>query len=90
MENQKIVNLLNDIDDENSKFATKKWYVINDGSEGNYSPDNEMRFLTSSLKSSLCDYSDTYTLSREILFLEVMIQKLDLKIVHHLKNPEQK
>ena len=30
METQKIVNLLNDTDDESSKFATRKWYVIND------------------------------------------------------------
>ena len=28
METQKIVNLLNDTDNENSKFGTKKWYVI--------------------------------------------------------------
>ena len=30
MKTQKIVNLLNDTDNESSKFATKKWYVIND------------------------------------------------------------
>ena len=62
METQKTVNLLNDIDNENSKFATKKWYVINDESKGNYPPHNEIKFLTSSLESRLCDYSGTYTL----------------------------
>ena len=30
METQKIVNLLNETDNESSKFATRKWYVIND------------------------------------------------------------
>ena len=30
MEIQKIANLLGDLDDESSKFATRKWYVIND------------------------------------------------------------
>ena len=30
METQKIVNLLGDADNESSKFATRKWYVIND------------------------------------------------------------
>ena len=30
METQKIVNLLNGIFNESSKFATKKWYIIND------------------------------------------------------------
>ena len=28
MQTQKIVNLLNDNDNKNSKFPTKKWYVI--------------------------------------------------------------
>ena len=30
METQKIVNLLGDANNESSKFATRKWYVIND------------------------------------------------------------
>ena len=62
METQKIVNLLNDTDNENSKFATKKWYVIDSESKGNYSHENPIKFLTSSLESSLCDYSDAYIL----------------------------
>ena len=49
METQKIVNLLNDIDNENSKFATKKWYVIDSESKGVYSHENEIKFLTNSL-----------------------------------------
>ena len=62
METQKIVNLLNDSNNENSKFATKKWYVIDSESKGNYSDENEIKFLTSSLESNLCDYSDAYIL----------------------------
>ena len=62
METQKIVNLLNDSNNENSKFATKKWYVIDSESKGVYSHENEIKFLTSSLESSLCDYSDAYIL----------------------------
>ena len=62
METQKIVNLLNGSDNENSKFATKKWYVINSESKGNYSHENPIKFLTNSLESSLCDYSDAYIL----------------------------
>ena len=34
METQKIVNLLNGSNNENSKFATKKWYVIDIKSKG--------------------------------------------------------
>ena len=62
METQKIVNLLNGSDNENSKFATKKWYVIDSESKGNYSHENPIKFLTNSLESSLCDYSDAYIL----------------------------
>ena len=62
METQKIVNLLNGSDNENSKFATKKWYVIDSESSGNYSKDEPMKFLTNSLESNLCDYSDAYIL----------------------------
>ena len=59
---QKIINLLNVSDNENSKFASKKWYIINSESNGNYSHEIEIKFLTSSLESSLCDYSDAYIL----------------------------
>ena len=62
METQKIVNLLNDTDNENTKFASRKWYVIDSETKGNYSDENEIKFLTSSLESSLCDYSDAYIL----------------------------
>ena len=62
METQKIINLLNGSDNEDSKFATKKWYIINDESKGNYSQENVIKFLTQSIESSLCDYSDAYIL----------------------------
>ena len=59
METQKIVNLLNGSDNDNSRFATKKWYIIDRESKGNYSADEEIKFLTRSIESSLCDYSDS-------------------------------
>ena len=62
METQKVVNFLNGSDNQNSKFATKKWYVIDSESKGNYSHENPIKFLTSSLESGLCDYSDAYIL----------------------------
>ena len=62
METQKIVNLLNRSDNESSKFATKKWYVIDSESNGNYSHHNPIKFLTKSIESSLCDYSYAYIL----------------------------
>ena len=62
METQKIISLLNGFDNKNSKFATKKQYIIDNESKGNYSHENPIKFLTSSLESSLCDYSDAYIL----------------------------
>ena len=62
METQKIVNLLNNSENEYSKFATKKWYVIDSETKGNYSHENPIEFLTNSLESSICDYLDAYVL----------------------------
>ena len=36
MKTQKIVNLLNDSNNESSKFATRKWYIINYQNNGPY------------------------------------------------------
>ena len=66
MENQKISNLLNDSYNESSKFATRKWYIINDQNNGQYSKGNgnysTTKFETKVIKPNLCDYSDAYTL----------------------------
>ena len=62
METQKIINLLDNTENKYSTFATKKWYIIDSESKGNYSHQNPIRFLTNSLESSLCDYSDAYIL----------------------------
>ena len=73
METQKIVKLLNGSDNDNSKFATKKWYIIDSESNGNYSQNDEIKFLTRSIESSICDYSDAYILViAEIYLLHLM------------------
>ena len=62
MEHQKIVNLIDDASDQPSKFTTKKWVEINDESRGTYNANSQIKFKTTMLKSSLCDYSDAYIL----------------------------
>ena len=62
METQKIVDLLNGSDNENSKFAPKKWYIIDNESKGYYSHHNPKKFLIKPIESSLSDYSDVYIL----------------------------
>ena len=62
METQIIVILIDSTDNENSKFATTKWYVIDSESKSNYSDENLIKFVTKTLESSLYDYSDAYIL----------------------------
>ena len=62
MEYQKIANLLDSASNKPSKFRTRNWVEINDDIRGAYSPNKQIRFKTSMLRSSLCDYSDAYIL----------------------------
>ena len=54
--------MLNDESNKPSKFRTKNWVEIDDDIRGAYSPNKQIRFKTSMLRSSLCDYSDAYIL----------------------------
>ena len=60
MEYQKVANLIDDASKQPSKFRTKNWVEINDESIGTYNVDSQIKFKTTMLKSSLCDYSDVY------------------------------
>ena len=59
---QRIINLLNNTENEYPRFATKNWYVIYSESKGNYWHENPIQFLTNSLESCICDYLDAYIL----------------------------
>ena len=56
MEYQKIVNLLNELD-QSSKFRMRNWVEINDESIGNYA-NSDVKFKTTMLRSNLCDNAD--------------------------------
>ena len=62
MECQKIANLLNDETNQLYKFRTRSWVEINHDARGTYCPNKQIKFKTSMLRSSLCDYSDAYIL----------------------------
>ena len=62
MEYQKIANLIDDASNQPSKFRTKNLVEINYESEGTYNVNSQIKFKTTMLKSSLCDYSDAYIL----------------------------
>ena len=64
MEYQKIINFLDNTPNQPIKFKTKNWVEINDDSRRTYNTNSQIKFRTSTLSSSLCDYSDAYILVR--------------------------
>ena len=62
MNYQKIINLLDNTQNQPSQFRTKIEFEINDDTRGTYNTNSQIKFKASVLKSSLCDYSDTYIL----------------------------
>ena len=92
METEKIINLLNDSSNEESKFATKKWYVIDIQTvKDKYSQNISIKLETGSIKSNLCGYSGAFILvTGDITVNAAIIQTLHLKIVHHFLHARQK
>ena len=62
MEYEKIASLLDNASNQPSKFRTNKWVEINDESRGGYATGSDIKFKTTVLRSSLCDYADAYIL----------------------------
>ena len=60
MEHQKIINFLDNTQSQPSKFRTKIWVEVNDQSDRTYNINGQVKFKTSMLRSSLCDYRDVY------------------------------
>ena len=54
MEYQKIINIINLLDNtqnEPSKFRSRNWVEINDGLRGTYNKSNQIKFKTSVTRS---------------------------------------
>ena len=57
METQKIINLLNDSSNVESKFPTKKWHFIeSQTTKGKYNQKNSVKFETESIKATSGDH----------------------------------
>ena len=65
MEYQKIINLLDNKTNQPPKFRTKNWVEINDELRGTYNANSQIKFKTTMIGSSLCDYSDACILVKE-------------------------
>ena len=62
MEYQKIINLLDNTPNQPTKYRTKNWVEINDDPRGTHNTNSQIKFITSMLRASSCDYSDAYIL----------------------------
>ena len=58
MKYQKLANLLDNASNQPSKFRTKNWVEINAESRGGYTTGRDIKFKTTVLTFSLCDYAD--------------------------------
>ena len=65
-----MINLLDNTPNQATKFRTKNWVEINNDARGTHNKDSQIKFKTSLLKSSLCDYSDAYILVKRTLSIE--------------------
>ena len=83
--------MLNDSSNEESKFATKKWYVIDSQTtKGKYKQGDTIKFETETIKLSLCDYSDAFiVVTGNIIIAADNMQMLLFKIVHHFLHVKQ-
>ena len=59
--------MLDNTPNQTTKFRTKDWVKINGEYRGTYNTNNQIRFKTSMLRTSLCDYSDAYILVKDTI-----------------------
>ena len=58
MEYQKTISLLDNTQNQPTKFRTKNWVEINDDAPRTFNTNSQIIFKSSMLKSSLCGFSD--------------------------------
>ena len=67
MEYQQIINFLDNVSNQPSKFKTKSWFKINENERGPYITNSQIKSKATMLKSSLCDYRDAYILIKRAM-----------------------
>ena len=84
--------MLKSSENQFSKFATRKWYVVDSESIDLYSIHNSIKFLTKSIQSDLCNCCDAYIL----VIKNIVVARADnntkvaFKIAQHSENVKQK
>ena len=59
----------------------KNWPELNGESRGTYNANTQIKFKTTMLKSSLCDYSDHISLLKELLLLITLLLQTLMQII---------
>ena len=59
--------MIDDASNQPSEFKIKNWVEIDDESTRTYNANSQIKFKTTMLKSSLCDYSDAYILVKRTI-----------------------
>ena len=95
METQKIANLLGDADNESSKFAARKRYIINEQNNTDYGEGNEdsttVKFEIKVIQSNLCDFSDAFILvTRDITATSVDANTKKLCSIYEMHNSHKR
>ena len=84
--------MLDNTPNQPTKFRTKKWAEINGDERRKYNTNSQIKFKTSMIKPSLCDYNDVYILAKGTISLAAQVgdkpncrnKELVFKIVFHL------
>ena len=61
--------MLDSASNQPSKFRTKNWVEINNESRRVYTTGSDIKFKTTMLRSSLCDYADAYILVKGTIII---------------------
>ena len=73
--------MIDDASNQPSKFRIKNLVEINYESRGTYNVNSQIKFKTTMLKSSLCDYSDAYIVKGKITITgegaDVLVRQTD-------------
>ena len=73
--------MIDEASNQPSKFKTKNWVKINDELRGTYNVNSQIKFKTTMLKSSLCDYSDAYILAKGTITITIAVLLLLLQML---------
>ena len=59
--------MLDNKSNQGSQFRTKNWFETYDESRGTYNTNSQIKFKTTTLKSSLCNYNNAYILGKRTI-----------------------